>query len=108
MRLSELAQKLGCTVVGDDVEITGVAGMERAGPTELTFLANAKYAPKVKHTRAAAILVPEPIRDLPIRSVISTNPYYDFARALASVLSAAAAGAGHSSAGVDCGIGGDR
>ncbi len=83
MRLSEIVQKLGCTLVGDDVDITGVAGMERAGPTELTFLANAKYAPKVKHTRAAAILVPEPIRDLPIRSVVSTNPYYDFARALA-------------------------
>jgi UDP-3-O-[3-hydroxymyristoyl] glucosamine N-acyltransferase len=82
MRLRELADALGCALVGDDVEITGVAGMEHAGPTELTFLANPKYAHKVKHTRAAAILVTQPIAGLPIRSLVSTNPYLDFARAL--------------------------
>ena len=56
--------------------------MEHAGPTEITFLANPKYAPKVKHTRAAAILVTEPVRDHPIQSLVSANPYLDFARAL--------------------------
>jgi UDP-3-O-[3-hydroxymyristoyl] glucosamine N-acyltransferase len=83
MKLTDLANQLGCRLVGDgDVEITGVAGMEQAGPTELTFLANPKYAPKVKHSRAAAILISEPLRDLPIRSLVSKNPYLDFARAL--------------------------
>ena len=49
--LRDLAARLGCELKGDgDIEITGVAGMEQAGPTELTFLANPKYAPKVKHT----------------------------------------------------------
>ncbi len=57
--------------------------MERAGPTELTFLANPKYAPKVRHTRAAAILVSQPLAEPQPASVISTNPYHDFARALA-------------------------
>jgi UDP-3-O-[3-hydroxymyristoyl] glucosamine N-acyltransferase len=38
--------------------------MEHAGPGELTFLANPKYAHKVKHTRAGAILVSEPERDV--------------------------------------------
>ena len=65
-----------------DVEITGVAGMEQAGPSELTFLSNPKYAPKVKQTRAAAILISEPVADHPIASLISANPYHDFARAL--------------------------
>jgi UDP-3-O-[3-hydroxymyristoyl] glucosamine N-acyltransferase len=84
MKLTDLAEKLDCTLVEDgDVEITGVAGMEHAGPTELTFLANQKYAPKVKHSRAAAILIQEPLRGLPVRSVVSKNPYHDFARALA-------------------------
>jgi UDP-3-O-[3-hydroxymyristoyl] glucosamine N-acyltransferase len=41
------------------------------------------YAPKVKHTKASAILIAEPVRDLPIASVVSANPYLDFARALA-------------------------
>ena len=83
MKLSAIAEKLGCSLEGDgQVEITGVAGMEQATETELTFLANPKYAPKVKDSRAAAILVQEPIRDLPIRSLVSENPYLDFARAV--------------------------
>src|SRR5262249_20289667 len=66
-----------------EIEITGVAGMEHAGPGQLTFLANSIYAPKVQHTKASAILIAEPVRDLPIASVVSSNPYLDFARALA-------------------------
>ena len=65
------------------LEITGVAGMEQAGPSELTFLANPKYAHKVKHTRAGAVLVAAPVDGLAAAQLISTNPYLDFARALA-------------------------
>ena len=82
--LSELAVRLGCRLVGDGAaSITGVAGMEQAGSGQLTFLANPKYAHKVKDTRAGAILLAEPIPTLPIPQLISTNPYLDFARALA-------------------------
>jgi UDP-3-O-[3-hydroxymyristoyl] glucosamine N-acyltransferase len=83
MKLRDIADRLKCELVGDgEVEITGVAGMEHALPSELTFLANPKYAPKVKHTRAGAILVTEPVKDHPIASLVSSNPYLDFARAL--------------------------
>jgi len=83
MRLRHLASQLHCELVGDgETEITGVAGMEYAAPGQLTFLANPTYAPKVRQTKASAILVSEPIRDLPIASVVSSNPYLDFARAL--------------------------
>jgi UDP-3-O-[3-hydroxymyristoyl] glucosamine N-acyltransferase len=83
MKLRDIASALGCELVGDGgVEITGVAGMEHAAPGELTFLANPKYAPKVKHTRASAILAAEALHDLPIASLVSGNPYLDFARAL--------------------------
>jgi UDP-3-O-[3-hydroxymyristoyl] glucosamine N-acyltransferase len=82
--LSELAAKLNCHLVGDGAAaITGVAGMEQAGSSQLTFLANPKYAHKVKDTRAGAILVAEPLPTLAIPQLISTNPYLDFARALA-------------------------
>ena len=84
MELRELAARLGCEVNGDSsLDITGVAGMEHAGPNQITFLANPKYASKVKHCRAGAILVSRPLTDLPIVSVVSANPYLDFARALA-------------------------
>jgi UDP-3-O-[3-hydroxymyristoyl] glucosamine N-acyltransferase len=83
MKLSEIAAQLDCQLCGDGtIEISGVAGMEHAGPTELTFLANPKYIHRVKQTRAAAILSAEPIPDAPIASLISSNPYLDFARAL--------------------------
>jgi len=84
MLLRQLASQLGCELLGDgEIEITGVAGMEHAAPGQLTFLANLTYAPKVRHTRASAILASEPVRDAPISSLVSANPYLDFARALA-------------------------
>src|ERR1039458_9418655 len=84
MRFREIADQLGCRLAGDpDLEIAGVAGMEHAGAGHLTFLANPKYGPKVKHTRASAILVPAEIPGVETAFLISSNPYLDFARALA-------------------------
>jgi UDP-3-O-[3-hydroxymyristoyl] glucosamine N-acyltransferase len=84
IRLRDLAARLGCDLRGDgEIEITGVAGLEQAGPNELTFLANPKYGPKVKTTRAAAILITEPLAEPQPASLISSNPYLDHARALA-------------------------
>ena len=83
MKLCDIAAALGCTLAGDPgIEISGVAGMEHAGPDQLTFLANPKYAHKVKHTRAGAILVTELVKDHTIACLVSENPYLDFARAL--------------------------
>ncbi len=83
MNLSDLAARLGCELRGDaSIEITGVAGIEQAGAAEITSLHNSKYAPKVKHTRAAAIIVKTFLEDVRPAQLISKNPYLDFARAL--------------------------
>lgn len=82
-KASDLAARLGCALAGDpDREITGVAGVEQAGPGQLTFLSNMKYAPKARHTRAGAMLVEKPIEGMALTFLISGNPYLDFARAL--------------------------
>lgn len=79
--LGELADRLGCILHGDAaLRITGVCGMEQAEPGQLTFLANPKYAPKVKASRASAILAIAPVAGL--ATLESRNPYHDFARAL--------------------------
>jgi UDP-3-O-[3-hydroxymyristoyl] glucosamine N-acyltransferase len=84
MKLVEIAAALGRRLIGGgDLEISGVAGMEHAGPGQLTFLANPKYAPKVKHTKASAILVTDAPAGIEIACIVSENPYLDFARALA-------------------------
>ncbi len=81
MFLSEIAARLGATVAADhDPEIHSLSGMEQAGPGQLTFLANPKYAHKVKDSQAAAIIAAQPSPHLP--TLVSSNPYLDFARAL--------------------------
>ena len=59
MTLGEIALRLGAELVGGDpsTQVAGVAGIEHAGADEITFIANPKYAPLAKSTRAAAILV---------------------------------------------------
>jgi UDP-3-O-[3-hydroxymyristoyl] glucosamine N-acyltransferase len=83
MRLGDIAEKLGCKLEGpEDVEITGVAGLEEAGPLELTFLSNPRYRRKLQTTNAAAIIL-SPDEPYPGRPALrSANPYLDFARAL--------------------------
>jgi UDP-3-O-[3-hydroxymyristoyl] glucosamine N-acyltransferase len=79
-----LAKELGCELAGDSgIEISGVSTLERAQSGELSFLANLKYAPKVKGSRASAILATERLTNTPAATLISKNPYHDFARALA-------------------------
>ncbi|MBI4909225.1 MAG: UDP-3-O-(3-hydroxymyristoyl)glucosamine N-acyltransferase [Acidobacteria bacterium] len=83
MKLSEIAARLDCRLIGNpDLDIDAVATVEQAGPNNLTFLSNPKYAPKARRTRAGAMLVQEPIIGLDISFLISSNPYHDFARAL--------------------------
>jgi UDP-3-O-[3-hydroxymyristoyl] glucosamine N-acyltransferase len=83
--LRELADRLGCDLRGDGgVEITGVAGIEEAGPGDLTFLANRRYAPCLATTRAAAVVL-APQHEAPLSCLLSDNPYLTFARAVALV-----------------------
>ena len=83
MRLGEIAKALRCRLIGDpDIEITGVAGLEDAGPSEVTFLSNPRYAPLASQTRAAALIAEGPIEGTELAFLVSANPYLDFARAL--------------------------
>ena len=82
--LGRLAELLGCELAGDPkVAIIGVSTIEKAGPGEVTFLANMKYAPKLRQTKASAIIAAEALQDSEIATLVSKNPYYDFSRVLA-------------------------
>ncbi len=82
MKLSAIAQQIGARLQGQDAEITGVAGIEDAGPGQLTFIANPRYAASAQSTRASAIIVDEKFPELPTATLRSNNPYLAFARAL--------------------------
>jgi UDP-3-O-[3-hydroxymyristoyl] glucosamine N-acyltransferase len=83
MKLSEIARLLECQVRSqDDLEITGIAGIEEAGPGELTFVSNRKYIRRIKDTRASAIILGTDLPEIEIPSLRTANPYLAFARAL--------------------------
>src|SRR5271170_6600137 len=83
MKLGDLARELEADLHGPvDLEITAVSGIEEAGPGQLTFIVNQKYAPYARTTQASAILVTSDFGELPIATLRTPNPYYAFARAV--------------------------
>ena len=59
MKLALLAEKTYSTIEhGDpDLEIVSTAGLDIAGTGDITFLANPKYLPQIKDTKASAIFL---------------------------------------------------
>lgn len=89
MKLSDIARKLDCRLEGPgEASIDGISGIEHAEPGQITFLANRRYFPLLKTTRASAVLVEEGIhieRDaaMPVLAALRTaNPYLAFAHAI--------------------------
>src|SRR5260370_17750058 len=83
MKLKELASKLGLEIRGDGgVEIFAPAPIEAAGPGMIVFVASAKYAPALQSGVSAAITTGELAAGAKCSTLISANPYADFARVL--------------------------
>lgn len=83
MKLGELATRLGAELRGDaDVEVTGVKGIEEAGPAEITFVANPRYTSLARTTKAAAVVVEPEFPEIATPTLRIKNPYHAFSRAL--------------------------
>jgi len=91
MTLGELAERLGAELVagesGDTAaaarrSVTGVAGIETASETEVTFVANPKYAGKARQSMAAAVIVEPGFGAVAAPTLRIKNPYLAFARAI--------------------------
>jgi len=86
MKLSELAAQTGarCEASDANAEIAGAAGLDQAGPGQVTFLANPRYTSRVKTTRASAIYISENAQvnrdDLAV--LRAKDPYLAYTRAL--------------------------
>lgn len=84
MKLGELASKLGLEHRGDaDLEITAPAPIEAAGPGTITFVAGPKYLAALRATQASCVILPIKLAaEAPCATLVSLNPYVDFARVL--------------------------
>jgi len=79
-----LAEALECRLIGDaGVQLNGVAPIEEATPSQITFLANPKYRRYLTTTSAGGIIV-SPKMPTPgnLLRFESDNPYLTFRRAL--------------------------
>jgi UDP-3-O-[3-hydroxymyristoyl] glucosamine N-acyltransferase len=86
MKLSELATLTSARVEGTsaDIDIDGAAGLDQAASGQVTFLANPRYTPQVKTTRASAIYLGDGVeagRD-DIVVLRAKDPYLAYTRAL--------------------------
>lgn len=85
LRLAELAAELGLELQGGaDVRITGLATLAAAGPNQLSFYHNQRYARDLRTTRAGAVILrADAAAQCPAPVLIAANPYAAYARASA-------------------------
>ena len=83
MKLKDIADRIEARLDGDgEIDIRGVAGIEDAGPGDLTFFTNPRYAPELRRTRAAAVILADAAEAAPCAMLRAPRPYLAFARAV--------------------------
>lgn len=84
MKLSAIASALQLRLENGspEIEISGLNGIEQAGPGELTFVSNPKYAAAARSTRASAVIVGEDFPAISAAILRAKDPYLSFAHAL--------------------------
>ncbi|MDP2313725.1 MAG: UDP-3-O-(3-hydroxymyristoyl)glucosamine N-acyltransferase [Pseudomonadota bacterium] len=81
--VGEIAASVGGTVEGDDARvILAVRGLEDAGPDDVSFLANRRYARKMAVTAAGCVLVGERDKAHGRTVIRCPDPYLAFAQVL--------------------------
>ena len=79
--LREITERFGGEVAGDhSVTVNRVATLEAAAPGDIAFLANERYLPQLRSTRAGAVIVSESARAATrLPRIVCANPYAYFA-----------------------------
>lgn len=87
MTLAELAERIGAELVGEGaITVRAVAPIDRAGPDEVTFLANQRYAEYLSTTRAAAVIMARGAECPPaLLRLVADDPYFAFREALVAL-----------------------
>ncbi len=92
--LHALAELLGLELSGaSDVSITGLATLEKAGPSQISFYSNKRFHQALTQTRAAAVILRDgDAGSCPVPTLVTANPYAAYAR-LSQLFAPAPAGA---------------
>lgn len=79
-KLAQIAERIGGKLSGDpDIEIDGVAQIDRAGKGKITFLANPKYKQALQNSRASAVIIDQKAEMTPsIPFILVADAYFGF------------------------------
>lgn len=82
LRLADVAERFGLELRGDGAGLVeGVATLEAATSSQLSFFTHARYRTALSGTRAAGVvLAASDAASCPVASLVSARPYADFAR----------------------------
>ncbi len=86
--LEQLAQQIGAEVRGDPTALVlRCAGLEEAGPEDVSFLANRKYAKLLSTTKAAAVIISAAEAELAdgLTLLVADDPYFAFRQAVVAL-----------------------
>jgi UDP-3-O-[3-hydroxymyristoyl] glucosamine N-acyltransferase len=80
--LAELAERFDLVPHGDaTVRVDGVGTLAAAGPSQLSFLANSKYAAQLAASRAGIVVIrAENLAERPGAALVAADPYLAYAR----------------------------
>ncbi len=84
MTLADLADRIGARIEGEATAMVhGCAPIQSAGPNDVTFVANQRYAQFLKDTKAAAVLIASGMPSPPhLTRLVCDDPYYAFRNTL--------------------------
>jgi UDP-3-O-[3-hydroxymyristoyl] glucosamine N-acyltransferase len=86
-RLGQLVERLGGQLIGDEnIEISGIAPLDDAAASHITFLSNPKLRARAAQTKAAALILSDAddaivAAEYKGARIVTKNPYAYFARA---------------------------
>ncbi len=73
--LAELAEAVGGQVRGDaEVRVVAVGAVDQAGPDEITWVTDQRYAAKLSSSRAGAVVVPFEFEQTPMPAILCADP----------------------------------
>lgn len=80
--IKELADIVGAKIHGDsEVSVSGIATLELAGASDLSFFANRKYLKFLTQTKAAVVILhPDDLQHCPTNALIVEDPYLTYAK----------------------------
>ncbi|MCD9457581.1 UDP-3-O-(3-hydroxymyristoyl)glucosamine N-acyltransferase [Marinibactrum halimedae] len=79
--LKELSERIGAELIGDpQLSITGIATLQSASPSDISFLANPKYQKYLSNTNAGAVILSPKVADaFEGNRLICGDPYLAYA-----------------------------